>query len=484
MGCLGFISGGNITETGVEKVTVKTTGDYAGGLVGWAEVSLLHGLSAKETTVSGRSQVGGLAGRVYGDISYSTAEQVTVTGTGSNTGGLAGYAAPIVNRDDITNEELTVKNANIKGVSYVGGIFGQGQLRNNNSGTTWSRVENSTIIGTGSYIGGLAGNCNVWWNRNGLVRDCQIFGSYHVGGAMGNISQMMKTFVLDSVISTIYDPKYEALTGHAVPSPSGSQNRYIGGISGYAGFGGPQAFGCGVVNCTIGAAGADYVGGINGYFASGGYNNFCLDSTVYGRNNIGGIVGYHRIGAVYDCYSNAEVIASGENAGGIAGYMYINRELDGTNIPRLVGNYYVGNVSANDYAGGLVGRTSAALSGDNSRLIVAANVTANGNNGDIVGNLAGGNFAYLRIYNDSMLSVGGTAGRTAADIYASAPQSSAGMMLVTSAQLKNQSTYTSLGSYFSTAYRNYTSLNYNFMPYLLIRGHHALSGRQRRNRCL
>ena len=468
VGCIGY-SAGNITNVGAEKVTVRTTADQAGGLVGRAQNSLLSKLSVKEANVSGKSYVGSLAGYVYGDLSYSTAENVTVTGTGNIAGGLAGYACAVITGDYVANQELTVKNSKVQGVSYVGGIFGQGQLRNSDADGTWSRVDNTLIIGTGGYVGGLAGSPTVWYNRNGEVRGCQIFGGYYVGGAMGSVSQMMKVSVLDSVISTIYDPKYTALTGQVVEPTSATQNIYIGGIAGFAGTGGQASLGCGVVNCAIGAEGADHVGGISGYIGSGGYNNFCLDSTVYGRNNIGGIGGYHRMGAVYACCSNAEVIASGVNAGGLAGYMYINRVLDGTSIPRLVGNYYVGNVSAADYAGGLAGRASAELSGDNSRLLVAANVTSGGSNGDIAANLAGGSFAYLRIYDNSVLYKESAPGMTAAHIYASEPQTSAGMMLVTSAQLKTRSTYTNLGSYFGTAYKNYTSLDHNFMPYLTYR---------------
>ena len=137
---------------------------------------------------------------------------------------------------------------------------------------------------------------------------------------------------------------------------------------------------------------------------------------------------------------NADVIASGENAGGLAGYMYINRDLEGSNVPKLVGNYFVGNVSASDYAGGLVGRTSAELYGTNSQLVLAANVTTEGDHGDIIGNLAGGSFTYLRIYEQSVLKRGGSPAETAAEIYADEPQSNAGMRLVTSADVEKQKT--------------------------------------------
>ncbi|MGI6534649.1 MAG: hypothetical protein ACOX23_08670 [Peptococcia bacterium] len=250
-------------------------------------------------------------------------------------------------------------------------------------------------------------------NRNGLVKNCRIFGGYEVGGVMGATASSWEFYALDSTISTIYGSQYEELTQSPAPSPpNASHNKNIGGISARINLGSGRLIGGGAVNCIIGAEGADNVGGVYGYCAQSTSDFFCLDSIVYGGNNVGGIVGYHRACAVYNCQSNADVIASGENAGGISGYMYINRDLDGTNVPRLVGNYYVGNVSAADYAGGLVGRTSDELSGDNSRLIVAANVTANGSHGNIVGNLVGGtNFTYLRIYNNSVLSVGRSAGK-------------------------------------------------------------------------
>jgi hypothetical protein len=482
VGCIGYVVGGTITESSVEKVTVQSNSDYIGGLVGRVENGILINLSAKETTVSGRSQVGGIVGRVIGDISHSTSENVTVTGTGSYTGGIGGIASPMFSGDIETNIDLSTKDSKVTGVSYVGGIFGQGQQRNDNGTQWWSKVDNCIIIGTGGYVGGLAGIPSVWWNRNGLVSNCQIFGGYNVGGAMGNISFQYRTFVLDSTISTIFDPKYGDLTGLPVnPPTSDTQNKYIGGIHGYAGLGGSQPRSCGVINCTIGAEGADHVGGIAGFIGSGAYNNYCIDSTVYGRNNIGGFIGYHRIGAFYNIIGNPEVIASGENAGGMVGYMYINRELDGSNVPRLVGNYYVGNVSASDYAGGLVGRASDELYGDNSRLLVAANVTTTGNHGDIVGNLAGGSFTYLRIYDQSVLNVGGKPVKTAAEIYADEPQSNAGMRLVTSEQLGIQSTYTGLGSYFSTSYRNYTRLKqrvYALLNLSWFNNNDALSGGQ------
>ena len=168
-------------------------------------------LNAKTVDVSGRNEVGGLAGRLVGTVSYSTAEEVKVTGTSNYTGGIVGYTFPMFPGDVVTNEELTVRDSEVKGVSYVGGIFGQGQLRNNNAGTTWSRVEDTLIIGTGNNCGGLAGGPSAWWNRNGLVRNCHIYGNVYVG-AMGKTSQMYRAYVLDSVISTIFDPEYGEFT--------------------------------------------------------------------------------------------------------------------------------------------------------------------------------------------------------------------------------------------------------------------------------
>lgn len=138
----------------------------------------------------------------------------------------------------------------------------------------------------------------------------------------------------------------------------------------------------------------------------------------------------------------------------------------GTNAAHLLRNYYVGNVSASDYAGGLVGRTNAPLYGTNAYLVVAANVTTEGEHGNIIGNLADGSFIYLRIYEQSVLKRGVSPEETAADIYVDEPQSDAGMRLVTSADLKEKTTYNS----FSGTYYNFDSLTHNFMPYLKYSG--------------
>ncbi len=467
VGCIGYAAGGMITNINTEAITVITTADYAGGLIGRMENNgMLNMVEAKEIEVSGRDQIGGIAGRVVGDISYSSAEEVTVTGTRNYTGGIAGLVSTPFNMNDIKNQALTIKKSYIRGVSCVGGCFGHGAQRNDTKLGNWNRVEDTTIIGTGNYVGGTMGTAQMSGNLNIVVSNCKIFGNCYVGGMMPTSAGLSMAFVLDSVISTIFDPKYGIETGLPVPTPTSSQNRYIGGIIPQIPSGAGVPSYCGVVNCSIGAEGADYVGGFVGHWGYRGSYYFCLDSTVYGRNYIGGIAGYHSMGPISYCYSNADVIASGENAGGLAGYMQINHELLGTNAAHLLRNYYVGNVSASDYAGGLVGRTNAPLYGTNAYLVVAANVTTEGEHGNIIGNLADGSFTYLRIYEQSVLKRGVSPEETAADIYVDEPQSDAGMRLVTSADLKEKTTYNG----FSGTYYNFDSLTHNFMPYLKYSG--------------
>ena len=92
-------------------------------------------------------------------------------------------------------------------------------------------------------------------------------------------------------------------------------------------------------------------GGIVGYMSGGGEVSGCfVTGTVTGDREVGGIAG-SGVGTIKNCYALANVTATGVNAGGIAGKAY------GVTIENC---YYSGEVSAKDYAGGIAGYVSGA----------------------------------------------------------------------------------------------------------------------------
>ena len=105
--------------------------------------------------------------------------------------------------------------------------------------------------------------------------------------------------------------------------PNVENNRYIGGISGSC----HLANACQVTNCEIGSYKSTMVGGLIGYatrydtlYRTFRYcNSGCVDSIVRGESEIGGLIGRLAKYDIRNCYSNATVIATKSDAGGIIG---------------------------------------------------------------------------------------------------------------------------------------------------------------------
>ena len=132
-------------------------------------------------------------------------------------------------------------------------------------------VTNSTIVGEGDGIGGLIGNGgNVQYS---YIKNSEVIAnnvnSKNIGGMIGKLSWGVN---------------------------------YGGSIK---------------TNVTTNA---DNVGGIVGY---GMQMNtiFLLDSTIVGKNAVGGLSGFGEINTITTTYSNANVIGSGKAVGGILGYL-------------------------------------------------------------------------------------------------------------------------------------------------------------------
>lgn len=69
----------------------------------------------------------------------------------------------------------------------------------------------------------------------------------------------------------------------------------------------------------------DYVGGFVGRTDAGNASNiicnYLQDCYVEGNNYVGGLVGCVQTGNIYYNYSNTEIVALGENIGGVVGYI-------------------------------------------------------------------------------------------------------------------------------------------------------------------
>jgi hypothetical protein len=162
-GCL--VSGGKITQVGVENVNVTGTSSI-GGLVGTSDgiVSDSHSTGS----VNGNHLVGGLVGSNWGTVSNSYSIG-SVTGE-DDVGGLVGS-----NRDTLTD---SYSSSSVTGDDYVGGLVGL------NRGTVSNSYSTGSVTGDG-YVGGLVG-----FNERGTVSNSYSTGSVngdtYVGGLVGD----------------------------------------------------------------------------------------------------------------------------------------------------------------------------------------------------------------------------------------------------------------------------------------------------------
>ncbi len=432
-GCFGFIRGAvkNVTVENFQKA--QANGSYIGAFAGCVQDGsvkniTLTGQSGSPVNVYGVSYVGGIIGAALNTTAEScSADYVKIRGTGSYVGGLIGYSTSPNGAETIVNNNMTVTNSWIRGGtdeytsgSGTGGIMGYGSIRNDYEHGVISRSENNTVIGVNN-VGGIAGQAYSWYNRGSNVVNCRIFGSSNIGGAYGIVSQAVYMNVTGTVVSTVYDNlSTGAETGLPLTTIPADRNVAIGGVSGYR-----AAQGCSVYNCTIGGREATNVGGVVGdaYEANICYSH-ATNSTVFGKTKIGGIVGQQRYNRIYSCCTNASVTASGNYAGGIAGYVIGNRILYGTSLGYVDGCYTVGNtITAADYAGGIIGYVTGqhdVITYQNKSLLSAPTEvkTTSGTHGDLFAVIGDGSTVQRsRVSAYSMLSIAGSSTRYGSQLY-------------------------------------------------------------------
>lgn len=289
------------------------------------------------------SNVGGLIGAATGSITINNCNtNLSINASGDCIGGAVGLSSDYLKIDGFYTVN-TKANFSIMGGNYVGGVIGKKEgkyyeiydINLNHS----ADAENSSVIGVqgkGDYVGGVMGYLFNPDTGNSFINNCKIVlsvksseGSY-VGGAFGKIdtsgSNNTITFKGFTITSNV------------------SGNSYIGGLIGEGVFTNASPI-FQDITITSGFSdgkvdGANYTGGLFGRFSAS--KNITISPS--------------------DVSIDVNVSASGENAGGLAGY------LTDSNIN--ISDVTIGNgtmlVCAATKAGGIAGElNNSTLSGKN-----------------------------------------------------------------------------------------------------------------------
>ena len=320
--------------------------------------------------------------------------------------GLFGYSK------DAEFNNVTLKNVNVSGKNYVGGLLGNG---NNVSITGCSIESGNSIISGSTYVGGLVG---------GISSNSSVINSYAIGDVNGS----------SNVGSLIGDMTYSSVSNsYATGNVTGSSNS---------------------------------VGGFVGRLSHSSISDSYATGNEIGNSNVGGFVGYSSGSSVFNSSATGNVTGNSTSSivGGFIGNMssdsfVYNSYATGNAIGNTIGN------STSCIVGGFVGSIYSNSSVYNSYATgnATGNVTRSGDNvSGFVGYLDDKNAETINIVADSF--------------YVGTPNSNnlSKGLFVTSAELKQISTFTTVGSYLSASWDISSSPNSSAIWYINERNSYPL----------
>ena len=422
-GLVGY-SKGNTLYTNIIADSVKVMGNgRVGGLVGATGKASFKHISCKDFTVQSYNNdyLGGIVGlyqpgRITGNTgAYFT--DVILTGTPLSHDS-EGYV-------DTSTTVISFKNGN-NSSNQIGGLIGRAEgywIGRDNRGTRTSRtndwagnygnaggmlptyydvntsnvVDGIVVSGYGEIIGGLFGynyddyDSHCYNTLITAIRDRTDAVKNSVGGISGSMPYSKVYSVTRNTLIRINNHGYVGLAvgnQHSSASISyskvedskiklenttGAVMKNVGGVVGRNYY--PLYYST-AYNVTIDAPGHENVGGISGYventlsrcfyYARPVSDSSPVAESVYyvkGKTYVGGVAGYHYAASLQYAYSNANVEAVGNYAGGISGAyrnnfiatMVSGKENYAYSTASMHYNYFAGTVKAYDYAGGLIG---------------------------------------------------------------------------------------------------------------------------------
>ena len=226
-GIAGFVPIGNLKKQfkaaqfakgeGIEKVSIKysfsdTAREYV-GLFGYIDGTSIVGIDVVGVgAIKGNTYVGGIVGYAKGGAIEHCTFRVAATegyqeisGAGNYVGGIVGSAnGTAIVQDTNIDTYGKLMQAKVVGASYVGGIAGEWIVTNSNQinadNTTLSYANDFSVVGSGSYVGGIAGKLDASKCVNDLLYSAiftngiavtgsdnvmDVFGTSYVGALFG-----------------------------------------------------------------------------------------------------------------------------------------------------------------------------------------------------------------------------------------------------------------------------------------------------------
>lgn len=383
-GLIGYAT--NITVSGVtNEIVLATSNSYVGGLIGFCQNATIENCH-NNAKVSGIGNVGGIVGFTgdaqkvgFGSYITNCTNSGDILATGDYVGGIVGWArdtyfTDVVNSGDIKTSGNTVggissrvcggsvtnaqNSGNIEGTNNVGGLVGYAK------GIDLSGVSNSATINGYTNVGGLVGNIEGGAAITTSGNSGAVNGYKHLGGFVGYAKSS------GSVLSIEGTSTAPLVNGGNVTStiPSGSSSaNNDGGVAGFVGYldgdSNITISHC-INNGVISGKQFNGIAGILGYVKHGSnliYINNCKNTAlVEGGINTGGIGGRLSTNSsavnsmvISHCYNSGEILTqdystgstgNSGTTGGICGYFNATSTTAAERTAVISYCYNVGNV--------------------------------------------------------------------------------------------------------------------------------------------
>lgn len=320
-GVIGYAGSGtqvlNVSFAG----TVSSAGRHAGGIVGYANDASFGQLTVGPASVVAEEWVGGVVGYANGSLFQGLNVAASVESTDmvapfgwSMAGGVAGYATTA------TFSHATVVASVLGASSYAGGFAGY---------ATGSVIENSAVSGsvTGrtDYVGGVTGYTAISIIRNTTFSGGVLASGNYAGGITGLLfsSTLTRTATHGTVTGFRFTGGIAGLAASDITASAShmsviGQENMTGGIAGLLGV--SQAIIGSYSTGPVSGIGQS-VGGLVGFSEGGAIQQSYSRSAVNGANFVGGLVGRLESGLGSIVQSYATGVVSGNNAGGLVGFV-------------------------------------------------------------------------------------------------------------------------------------------------------------------
>lgn len=391
-----FAKGDGLDSVSIEYSFSDTAREYV-GLFGYIDGTSIVGIDVVgKGTIKGNKYVGGIVGYANGgkieqcNFSVKSLSQDKVSG-GDYVGGIVGYANGMaIVRDWNENTYSELMQASVSGVNYVGGIAGEWIVTNANqiNGNSYklSYAANLiSVVGTGSYTGGIAGKLDasgcttdltyLGFYTNGKAGTgsddvMDVYGTNYVGALFGAFIGNGYHYDADNlgVRSVILVKSFEDIRANVIANGDGA-GYVMGGLIGYAEKVG-ILFGCNwtsesmVKNGSIAKTGVyvdakgntSFVGGLVGVLGE----NATIESV---KQEVAVVGGTATISGGQYSVVNKIAINGKDFVGGLIGYIantagtYFGASAGETN--NIIGNsikfFNEGSVSGENFVGGIIG---------------------------------------------------------------------------------------------------------------------------------